>query len=183
MEDNNWHKGIEKEIGSLKEKMKKGDYQLYEVESLLRVAKIVNTLSSDCEDCQGHRNDISNLVANLGNLPMTNEDVSDYGGTFRNIIKHLKKHHGLPMAVYYKPKTALGKWSIGFFVGTIVFYLLSSQLPAFYFLGITSGIFAFFTGIISIIISKERSVIVFIATSVAFLHLGFFILAILYTLS
>ena len=92
MEDNNWYEGIEKEIGSLKEKMNKRAYQLYEMDLLSRVAKRVARFSYYCEYCQGHRNDISNLVAKLDNLPMTNEDVADYGRTFRSILKHLKKH-------------------------------------------------------------------------------------------
>jgi len=100
MEDNNWHEDIEKEIGSLKEKMTKGDYKLFEVDLLLRVAKRVTSFSSDCEYCQSHRNDISNLVTDLGNLPkMTEEEVADYGRTFRSIIKHLEKHHGLRRSV------------------------------------------------------------------------------------
>jgi hypothetical protein len=59
------------------------------------VAKHVAGFSSDCEYCQGHRNDISNLVTNLDNLPMTKEDVTDYGRTFRTIIKHLDRRHGI----------------------------------------------------------------------------------------
>ncbi len=95
MEDNKWYEGIEKEIGSLKGKMSKSDYKLYELELLSRVVNRVDSFSSDCEYCQGHRNDISNLVAKLDNLPMTNEDIADYSSTFRSIIEHLKKRHGL----------------------------------------------------------------------------------------
>ena len=94
------YEGIEKEISSLKEKMAKGDHKLFEVDLLLRVAKRVTSFSSDCEYCQGHRNDISNLVTDLANLPkMTEEEVADYGRTFRSILKHLEKHHGLHRSV------------------------------------------------------------------------------------
>jgi hypothetical protein len=96
MEDNNqWYKGIEKEITLLKEKMRKSDTQVYELDLLLRVATHVAGFSSDCENCQGHRNDISNLLTKLDNLPMNNEDIADYGRMFRSILKHLKKRHGL----------------------------------------------------------------------------------------
>lgn len=95
MEDNKWYEGIEKEIGSLKEKVPKEESKLYELGLLLRVAKRVDSFSSDCEYCQGHHDDISNLVANLGNLPMTNEGVALYGKTFRSILKHLEKNHRL----------------------------------------------------------------------------------------
>ena len=94
-ETNTWYKGTEKKISSLKEKMSRGDSKLYELDFLARVAKRVADFSSDCKDCQGHRNDISNLLTSLGNLPMTNEEEADYGRTFRSILKHLKKNHGL----------------------------------------------------------------------------------------
>ena len=91
-----WYEGIEKEISSLKDKMSKSDYKPYELDLLLRVAKRVASLSSDCKYCQGYRNDVSNLVTNLGNLPkMTEEEVPDYGRTFRSILRHLDKRHGL----------------------------------------------------------------------------------------
>jgi len=97
---NDWYENIEREISSLEEKMTKGDYKLFEVDLLLRVAKRVTSFSSDCEYCQGHRNDISNLVTDLGNLPkMTEEEVAGYGRTFRSILRHLNKHHGLHRSV------------------------------------------------------------------------------------
>jgi hypothetical protein len=97
MEDNNqWYKGIEKEITLLKEKMRKSDTQVYELDLLLRVATHVAGFSSRCENCQGHRNDISNLVTGLENLSkITREEVSDYDRTLRSLVEHLKKRHGL----------------------------------------------------------------------------------------
>ena len=114
---NDWYEGIEKEINSLKNKMCKGDYKLYELDLLLRVTKRVVGLSSDCEYCQGHRNDISNLVTNLGNLPkMTKEEVVDYGRTFRSILRHLDKHHGLHRSVL-NPVILLG-------IGGLIFLIM-----------------------------------------------------------
>ncbi len=94
------------------------------------------------------------------------------------------------MKVYFLPKTALGKWSIGLIVGAHVFFLLAllilnasgggEDIDTFFsnlaiaipmLLAGISGISAFFTGIIGIIKSNDRSVIVFIATIT-----GFFIL-------
>jgi len=97
---NDWYEGIEKEISSLKDKITKKDYKLYELDLLLRVAKRVVGFSSDCEYCHGHRNDISNLVTDLRNLPeITKEEVANYSRTFRSILKHLEKHHGLHRSV------------------------------------------------------------------------------------
>ena len=95
MEDNNWYENVEKEIDSLKEKMSKSDSKLYELVLLSRVAKRVAGFSYRCEHCQGHRNDVSKLITSLDNLPMNNEGVTEYGITFRNIVQHLKKQHGL----------------------------------------------------------------------------------------
>jgi hypothetical protein len=89
-----WYAGIEKEISSLKDEMSKGDYKLYELDLLLRVAKRVADFSSDCELCQDHRNDVSKLVADLKNLPeITKEEVAGYGRTLRTVIKHIQKYH------------------------------------------------------------------------------------------
>ena len=95
------------------------------------------------------------------------------------------------MKVYFLPKTALGKWSIGLIVGSIVFVLLAvltdkvfsnlaNTIPnTLMLLAGISGASAFFTGIIGIIKSKDRSVIVFIATIIGFyilLVVGFVVL-------
>jgi hypothetical protein len=92
-----WKRGIEKEVILLKDKMSRRDYKLYELDLLLRVAKQVAALSSYCEYCQGHRNEISKLVADLKNLPeiITKENVADYRRTFGNIMNHLEKNHDL----------------------------------------------------------------------------------------
>jgi hypothetical protein len=101
MQDNNWYEGIEKEINSLKEKMSKSDYQLYEVELLLRVTKRVSNFSSDCKHCQGYRNDISKLVSLLDDsLKMSFNKEANYGRTLRSIIKHLKDNHKIRGNIY-----------------------------------------------------------------------------------
>lgn len=89
------------------------------------------------------------------------------------------------------PKTLLGKWSVGliatFFLLIISCLLLvaSGQRGGDTFfsnlvLGVpgllagTCGVSAFFTGLIGIIRSKERSILVFLATAI-----GFYLLALL----
>jgi len=85
-------------------------------------------------------------------------------------------------------KTRLGKWSVGLIV---IFFLSLATLYFFIALGQRggegffsnlllaipglvagiSGIFAFFTGIISIFKHKERAVFVFLSTAIGFLVL------------
>jgi hypothetical protein len=88
------------------------------------------------------------------------------------------------------PKTTPGKWSIGLIGGLVLFFALMWLLVAsgqrggetfFSNLALTvpallaaiSGIAAFFTGIISIIKSKERSVLVFLAVIIGLFVLIF----------
>ncbi len=85
------------------------------------------------------------------------------------------------MKLYIGPKTPSGKWSViligVFFVLLAMFYILVASgqrggetffsnlvltIPAI-LMG-TSGILAFLTGVISIIISKEWSILVFLST-------------------
>ncbi len=92
------------------------------------------------------------------------------------------------MKVHFIPKTLLGKWSIWLIIAFIVFFITFQLLVAsgqrggatfFSNLALSvpmliagiSGISAFFTGIIGIVKSKERSVLVSLATII-----GFFIL-------
>lgn len=97
----------------------------------------------------------------------------------------------------FMPKTYLGKWSVGFI---IIFFLLFATLQllvasgqrggATFFsnlllaipgllMGI-SGVCAFFLGIVGIIKSKERSVLVFISTAIGFFILTFWLGEILF---
>ena len=103
--------------------MSSGDSKLYELDFLAREAKHVAGFSPDCEYCQGHRNDISNLVTSLSNLPMTNEDVEGYGITFRSILKHLEKSHGLRRGGSKIMKVLLVVAGISFVVLVVNFYI------------------------------------------------------------
>ncbi len=85
----------------------------------------------------------------------------------------------------FLPKTAFGKWSIGLIVGSLVFVLLAWLIHTFFsnpaianmlmLLAGISGMAAFFTGIIGITKSKDRSAIVFTATIIGFFVLLIFI--------
>ena len=85
-------------------------------------------------------------------------------------------------------KTRFGKWSVGliaiFFLSLVFFYIFIAlgqrggegffsnlwlAIPGL--LAGISGIFAFFTGIISIFKDKERAVLVFLSTAIGFLIL------------
>ena len=86
----------------------------------------------------------------------------------------------------------MGRWSIGLIASLFLFYVLFQLLVAsgqrggetfFSNLALTipillagiSGLSAFLTGIIGIIKSKERSVLVFLATTIGFFVLTFWL--------
>jgi len=92
------------------------------------------------------------------------------------------------MKLHFIPRTRLGKWSIWLIIAFIALFTIFQILVAAgqrggatifsnlllsvpMLIAAIAGISSFFTGIIGIIIKKERSVLVFIATI-----LGFFIL-------
>ena len=94
------------------------------------------------------------------------------------------------MKINFIPKTRLGKWSIWLIIVFILLFIMFQILVAsgqrggdtfFSNLALSvpmliagiSGILAFFTGIIGIIKSKDRSVLVFIATVIGFFILFF----------
>jgi hypothetical protein len=84
------------------------------------------------------------------------------------------------------PKTPLGRWSVGLAIAFILFYVLAEVLYGFEVLGpglnpalgnalaivvAGIGVAAFVTGLISIIKSKERSILVFLTTAIGFYSL------------
>ena len=94
------------------------------------------------------------------------------------------------MKVHFMPKTALGKWSVALIVAFIVL-LISFQLlvasgqrggETFFsnlmlavpmLIAGISGVSAFVTGLIGVIRSRERSIIVYLATVIGLLVLLF----------
>lgn len=108
-----WYESIKKDIYSLKERLTEKEYQMYELEFLLHVAKRVSSFSSICSDCYNNRQDISNLLIDINDpSQMTVVEVKNYGNIFRRIIKHLENQHKL-----VKEGIILRSVLIGFTVG------------------------------------------------------------------
>ncbi len=91
------------------------------------------------------------------------------------------------MQIRVLPKTLLGRWSVGLGIAFILLLLLSGILtgvggvgpgPIGPMIGVAfgvSGIAALVTGLISVIRSKERSILVFLAMLVGLFCLFFFL--------
>jgi len=98
------------------------------------------------------------------------------------------------MKLVFIPKTTLGRWSVGLVVAMPIFLYIGMSFISFYesisagktipldivarpgialpmLFGFISGIAAFFTGVIGIIIKKDYSVLIFLSTAIGFLAL------------
>jgi hypothetical protein len=96
--------------------------------------------------------------------------------------------------LYLTPKSKLGKWSIVFAIAMPIFFIIGMSLVGFYegvsagstipkdiiarpllalsmLAGFICGIFAFFTGLFSIVKKKDYSILVFISTLIGFLDI------------
>ena len=93
------------------------------------------------------------------------------------------------MRISILPKTSLGRWSVGLGAAFILVFVLSGVLTALGGVSVgpapvgpiagvalgVSGIAALVTGLISIIKSKERSILVFVAVVAGLFCLFFFL--------
>ena len=82
------------------------------------------------------------------------------------------------MRISIRPKSPLGKWSVGLGVAYILFFVLSEVIlgpgpnyntalaVALTIVDTSIAVAAFVTGLISIIKSKERSILVFLTTAI-----------------
>ena len=94
--NNNWYEGIEKEISSLKEKMNKRDYAVYELNALLRVAKRISSLSDECSQCAELKENITHAISGIAAYRnISKKQKKNYIHTFRVIAKHLKESHSI----------------------------------------------------------------------------------------
>ena len=94
MEENNWYRIVKKDIGSLKDKMSKGDYKDYRLDLLLRIAKRLEISSLQCEKCSIFKEGITNILAYISDWPdTTKEQKQNYKLVFRSITEHLIRQH------------------------------------------------------------------------------------------
>jgi len=110
-----WYNRIVGEIGSYQDRINKKDYKKYKLDLLLRIAGRVDGFSDICGECQAFRQEITQLVQELGNLMQMPDKTrkKQYSKTIDNIVKHLQKEHKLVKKGYYS-----GMWiGIGLAIG------------------------------------------------------------------
>jgi hypothetical protein len=91
------YKGIS--LGTVKDAQNSisyADHQYHPIPIILRLVRRVTTFSAECKVCQGLQNQIIDLGTDLADLPgRTSQSLKGYLSIVKNIIKHLKKAHGL----------------------------------------------------------------------------------------
>ncbi|MBA7614507.1 hypothetical protein ES703_21772 [subsurface metagenome] len=94
--NDDWYRGIVKEVALYKDKLSTRDYRKYKLDLLLGISKRVVEYSSDCEECLKYRGEITNLAENLGDLQSSEEKRLNHNYKIESFSRqHLQKSHGL----------------------------------------------------------------------------------------
>ena len=93
---NDYSPSIESRIEVLKPNLTPKDQKRLRLNTLLRVARRLDTLSLGCEACVGHRSAIEGLVNSINNVETWQlPEWKAYYRSLGDIIKHLKTAHHL----------------------------------------------------------------------------------------
>jgi len=97
-----WYDGIVKEINLHKDILGQKDSKKYKLDLLLRVAKRVDSFSSQCGECQMLQQEVTTLTQDLGYLAQwSKERRKSYFKMIDTIVKHLQKQHKLVTEGHY----------------------------------------------------------------------------------
>ena len=92
----NWIRKVSSEISKAEDNISPSDRRHYRLSLLLRSARRVAAFSPECEVCQSLQSEITNLSANLADLPrMPRRSFKNYLDVVKSTVKHLKRTHGL----------------------------------------------------------------------------------------
>lgn len=108
----NWLNDIAGAIDKCKNEFTAKDYRRYRLDLLLRAAKRVASFSSDCDECQRLREEITKIAEGLGDLaPSSKEKLKGHVPAVTTILKHLQKQHKLMVEGSYIAVTS--SWFLG----------------------------------------------------------------------
>lgn len=114
--------------------MDKKEVKKYKVKSLARIVQHVHQFAfANCKDCESIIDNINDLIHFL---EQKNElDRKQYKSTFRLIVKHLVKKHGL-----IEEGTYLGQWvAIGLAIGAAFFSFYEFAVALGFLFGVIIG--------------------------------------------
>lgn len=111
-----WIDEFAAEINKFKVKFGDKAFKKNKLEFRLKVAKRVESFSSDCDACKRFRGEIKKLVGKMGDPITTKEEGKKHSRVFRTITEHLQKDHKL-----VTEKENLQKWlPIGLVMGIVL---------------------------------------------------------------
>ncbi len=97
-----WYDGILDAIDNYKARFGPKAYKKNKLELLLRVSSRVDGFSTGCNECLRYREEITELVKNLGDpASSTKEERKNHSKVLNTIIEHLKRHHKLVIGGQY----------------------------------------------------------------------------------
>jgi len=97
-----WYDGIVREINLHRDTLGKKDAKKYKLDLLTRVAKRIDSFSSECGQCQISQQEVTTLTQDLGYLAQwSKERRRSYFKMIGTIVKHLQKQHKLVSEGYY----------------------------------------------------------------------------------
>jgi hypothetical protein len=114
----NWHGGITKQIGLLKETLGRRNYRKYKIGMLQCLANRIDQFFPECGQCQMFKQDVTTLVQDVSSLSQmpNSESRKQYFKSMNSVIGHFQRHHKLVPEGYY-----VGIWmAIGSGIGVAI---------------------------------------------------------------
>ena len=138
-----WYENVAREIKTYQDTLNKKEAKKLKLDLLLRVARRVDEFSGYCGECQTLKQEITMLVAELGNLIHlpSKEAHRKHTRAINGMVKHLQKGHklvteghnigiwiGIGMAIGAGLGVALGNPAIGPAIGIAIGVAVGSYL-------------------------------------------------------
>ena len=138
-----WYENVAREIKTYQDTLNKKEAKKLKLDLLLRVARRVEEFSTYCGECQTLQQEITMLIADLGNLIHlpSKEAHRKHTKAISGMVKHLQKEHklvterhnmgvwiGIGTAIGVGIGTALGNPGIGPAIGVAIGVAIGSYL-------------------------------------------------------
>ncbi len=119
---NVWSTQIKRTIKAQTEELFRKDYVFYKIDRLERISERIDTFSDTCEHCKGLKPEVESIAAGISELKNgSTHHRAEYERRNEEIVKHLRKVHGLEQAIYNTSLYTL----LGMIAGLAVSFALS----------------------------------------------------------
>lgn len=141
MSDSIWYKKIELSINEESEKLYKKDFKFYQVDTLLKLSKKIDSLSSDCNECKELKNTIEEVANHLSDY--LKGDIASrkkYEKILNSTSNHLKKSHKIYPKQYNLYSYSFFGIIAGLGLGGLSWFFAKEYLHLSLLLGFTIGL-------------------------------------------